>query len=244
MRRLKLIVQYDGTEYAGFQRQPNVVTVQQVLEETIGDCLSHPVSILASGRTDAGVHALGQVCTVDTDVAIPIDAVPLAFTSKLPPAIAVTAAEDVDVGFHPRFDALWKRYAYRIVSRPIRSPFLGRFAWCTRHSMDAQMMAAGAEHILGSHDFRSFCAAGSDVSDFERNVLRLEVARDGDIIEIWIEADGFLYKMVRNIVGTLVEVGRGRMAPEAVAQIIAAKDRSAAAKTAPPQGLSLIRVQY
>ncbi len=105
-------------------------------------------------------------------------------------------------------------------------------------------MADGAARIEGRHDFRSFCASGSDVTDFERTVQRIEVARDGDIVEIWVEADGFLYKMVRNIVGTLVEVGRGRMAPETVAQVIAAKDRRAAAKTAPPQGLSLIRVQY
>jgi len=244
MRRLKLIVQYDGTDYAGFQRQPNAVTVQEVLEDTIGSCLGHPVTVLASGRTDAGVHALGQVCTIDTDVSIPIDRVPAAFNAKLPQYIAVASAEQVDLSFHPRFDALWKRYAYRIVSRPVRSPFLGRYAWCTRHGLDAQLMADGAARIEGRHDFRSFCASGSDVTDFERTVQRIEVARDGDIVEIWVEADGFLYKMVRNIVGTLVEVGRGRMAPDTVAQVIAARDRKAAAKTAPPQGLSLIRVQY
>jgi len=244
MRRLKLTVQYDGTEYAGFQRQPNVVTVQGVLEKTIGECLGHEVSLLGAGRTDAGVHALGQVVTVDTEVAIPIAVAPVAFTSKLPLDIAVKEAEEVDLEFHPRFDAKWKRYAYRMVSRPVRSPFLGRYAWCLREALDGELMAAGAEHLKGRRDFRSFCAAGSDVTDFERTVLALDVAQDGDITEVWVEADGFLYKMVRNIVGTLVEVGRGRMAPETVGQILAARDRSVAGKTAPPQGLSLAKVQY
>ena len=148
MRRLKLIVQYDGTDYAGFQRQPNAVTVQEVLEDTIEGCLGHPVTVLASGRTDAGVHALGQVCTIDTDVSIPVDRAAVAFNAKLPQDIAVTAAEQVDPSFHPRFDALWKRYAYRIVSRPVRSPFLGRYAWCVRDCLDAQLMADGAARIV------------------------------------------------------------------------------------------------
>jgi len=244
MRRLKLTVQYDGTDYAGLQRQPNALTVQQVLEERIGEALGHEVKVLAAGRTDAGVHALGQVVTIDTDVSIPVEAAPIAFTSKLPDSIAVVAAEEVDPGFHARYDAKSKRYVYRIVSRPIRSPFLGRYAWCVRFPLEVELIAAGAEHIEGRHDFRSFCAAGSDVENFEREVTRLEVARDGDLIEIWIDADGFLYQMVRIIVGTLVEVGRGRMAPETVGQIVAARDRTQAGPTAPPQGLCLVRVQY
>jgi len=244
MRRLKLIVQYDGSEYAGFQRQPGIMTVQQALEEAIGECLRHEVRCLAAGRTDAGVHALGQVVTVDTDVPIPIEAVPVAFTSKLPPSIAVVRATEVDPSFHPRFDARWKRYVYRIVSRPVRSPFLGRYAWSVRWPLSAEPMAAGAEHVRGRHDFRSFCASGADVHSYEREVQELEVATAGDMTEIWIQADGFLYKMVRIIVGTLVEVGRDRLAPESVAQIIEARDRSRAGKTAPPQGLCLAKVQY
>jgi len=244
MRRLKLTVQYDGTDFAGFQRQPDAVTVQQVLEECIGEALGHEVRVLAAGRTDAGVHAIGQVVALDTDAAIPVEAVPVAFTSKLPDSVAVVAAEEVQPSFHPRFDARSKRYVYRIVSRPVRSPFLGRYAWCVRHSLTAEMMAAAAGHIQGRHDFRSFCAAGSDVETFERQVTRVEVARDGDLVEVWIDADGFLYQMVRIIVGTLVEVGRDRMAPETVAQIIEARDRTKAGPTAPPQGLCLVRVEY
>jgi tRNA pseudouridine38-40 synthase len=244
MPRLKLTVQYDGTDYAGFQRQPHVMTVQQALEEAIGECLGHEVQCLAAGRTDAGVHALGQVVVVDTHVPIPIEAVPVAFTSKLPPSIAVAEASEVDAAFHPRFDAKWKRYVYRIVSRRVRSPFLGRYAWCVPWPLAIESMAAGGEHLMGRHDFRSFCASGSDVEFYEREVVKLDIARDGDVIEIWIEADGFLYKMVRIIVGTLVEVGRDLRAAEAVAQIIEARDRSQAGRTAPPQGLCLAKVEY
>lgn len=244
MRRLKLTVQYDGTDYAGFQRQPRVPTIQQALEEAVGECLGHGVRCLAAGRTDAGVHALGQVVTVDADVPIPLKAVPVAFTSKLPPSIAVTEASEVEPSFHPRFDAKWKRYVYRVVSRPVRSPFLGRYAWCVPWPLSLEAMAAGAEHVIGCHDFRSFCAAGSDVDSYERDVMRLDIAQDGDVSEIWIEADGFLYKMVRIIVGTLVEVGRDRRAPEAISQIIQARDRGQAGRTAPPQGLCLAKVGY
>ena len=244
MRKLKLTVQYDGTDFAGLQRQPNVPTVQGTLEEAIGRCLGHEVSLTAASRTDAGVHALGQVACVETEVSIPVEAVPVAFTAALPPSMAVVEAEEVDPVFHPRFDAKSKRYVYRIVSRPVRSPFLGRYAWCMSHELSAEMMAAAAEHVKGLHDFRSFCAAGTEVEDCVREVTRLDVARDGDLLEIWIEANGFLYRMVRNIVGTLVEVGRDRLAPEQMAQIMAARDRSRAGPTAPPQGLCLARVGY
>jgi tRNA pseudouridine38-40 synthase len=244
MRRLKLTVQYDGTGYAGFQRQPNALTVQQVLEEGIGEALGHPVKVRAAGRTDAGVHAIGQVAAVDTEVPIPIAAAPVAFTAKLPRSVAVTEAEEVAPTFHPRFDARSKRYVYRLVVRPVRSPFLGRYAWCVPHLPAVEMMAAAAEHLVGRHDFRSFCAGGSEVSHFEREVTRLEVARDGDLVEVWIDADGFLYQMVRIIVGTLVEVGRDRLAPESLATILAARDRTRAGPTAPPEGLCLVRVTY
>ncbi|MBM3472145.1 MAG: tRNA pseudouridine(38-40) synthase TruA [Armatimonadetes bacterium] len=244
MRKLKLTVQYDGTDFAGFQRQPDVPTVQRVLEEAIGRCLGHPVSLTAASRTDAGVHALGQVVAVETERPIPVEAAPVAFTAALPASVAVVEAEEVDPGFHPRFAAKWKQYVYRIVSRPVRSPILGRFAWCLPHELSVEMMAAAAEHIKGRYDFRSFCAGGAPVEDFVREVTRLDLSRDGDVIECRIEADGFLYRMVRNIVGTLVEVGRDRLAPEEVGTILAARDRTRAGPTAPPQGLCLVKVAY
>jgi tRNA pseudouridine38-40 synthase len=244
MRKLKLTVQYDGTDFAGFQRQPDVPTVQGVLEEAIGRCLGHPVSLTAASRTDAGVHALGQVVAVETEVPIPVEAAPVAFTAALPTSVAVVEAEEVDPGFHPRFAAQWKQYVYRIISRPVRSPILGRFAWCLPHELSVEMMAAAAEHLHGRHDFRSFCAGGAQVEDFVRDVMRLDLSRDGDVIEYRIEANGFLYRMVRNIVGTLVEVGRDRLAPEEMGTILAARDRRRAGPTAPPQGLCLVKVAY
>jgi tRNA pseudouridine38-40 synthase len=244
MRKLKLIVQYDGTDFAGFQRQPNAVTVQGVLEERLARVLGHPVALTAASRTDAGVHALGQVACLETEVGLPVEAAPVAFTAALPDSVAVAEACEVDPSFHPRFDAKGKRYVYRVVPRPVRSPILGRFAWCVTDALSVEAMQAAAEHIIGQRDFRSFCAAGSPVEDFVRHVTRLDIAPDADILEFRIEADGFLYKMVRNIVGTLVEVGRGGLAPEHVAQIVAARDRRQAARTAPPQGLCLVKVRY
>lgn len=244
MRKLKLTVQYDGTEFAGFQRQPGRRTVQEVLEETFARCLGHEVTVVAASRTDAGVHALGQVVCIETGVPIPTERVPRAFTAALPSSVAVVAAEEVPLSFHPRFDALWKRYVYRIVMRDIRSPFLGRYAWCVRERLCVEAMAEAGSYLRGRHDFRSFCAAGEDRDDFVRDVKRLELAQDGDIVELWIEADGFLYRMVRIIAGTLVEVGKGRMEPEQIADVIAARDRRRAGRTAPPHGLCLAKVGY
>ncbi|MGQ9730223.1 MAG: tRNA pseudouridine(38-40) synthase TruA [Candidatus Zipacnadales bacterium] len=244
MRKLKLVVQYDGTNYAGFQRQPNVPTVQGTLERAIGECLGHPVTVTAASRTDAGVHAIGQIVCVETCVEIPVTAIPVVFTAALPLDIAVTAAEEVEASFHPRFCARWKRYVYRIVNRAVRSPFLGRFAWCLPQPLAVEMMVAGAQHLKGKHDFRSFCAGGREIRNFVREVSRLDITQEGDVLEIWVESDGFLYKMVRNIVGTLVEVGRDRRAPEQVAQILAARDRKMAGPTAPPQGLCLVKIGY
>ncbi|MBM3500788.1 MAG: tRNA pseudouridine(38-40) synthase TruA [Armatimonadetes bacterium] len=244
MRKLKLTVQYDGTDFAGYQRQPNAATVQETLEDCLSRCLGHPVSLTAASRTDAGVHALGQVVCLETEVGLPLSAAPTAFTSALPSSVAVIEAEEVDAAFHPRFDARGKQYVYRVVSRPVRSPFLGRYAWCVPYGLEPERMRAGAANVVGRRDFRSFCAAGGRTENAVRDVTRLDITCEGDLFEFRIEADGFLYKMVRNIVGTLVEVGRDRMAPEQVGRIIEARDRRAAPPTAPPQGLCLVRVDY
>jgi len=244
MRTLKLVVQYDGTDYAGFQIQPDRPTVQGVLERTAAEILGHPVRVTGAGRTDAGVHALGQVVTLNTDTPLPLEKTVEVFNSRLPADVAVVSAAEVDAGFHPRFDARSKRYSYRILNREVRSPFICRYAWHVRRALDAEAMAAGTGTLEGEHDFASFCAGGSEVDSTVRALYRLDVARDGDVLEVWAEANGFLYRMVRIIVGTLVAVGLGRLSVEAVAQILAARDRTAAAPTAPPQGLCLARVVY
>jgi tRNA pseudouridine38-40 synthase len=244
MRKVKLVVQYDGTDYAGFQIQPNVPTVQEELERALAKVLQHPVHVVAAGRTDAGVHAIGQVVAIETDNPIPASQLVKATNEVLPTAIGVVEAQDVSPGFHPRYDAVAKLYLYRILNRPIGSPFLCRYAWHVPGKLDEEAMNAGAACLLGTHDFSAFEAAGSSTRNKVRCLQRLDCDRVGDIVEIRALADGFLYMMVRNIVGTLVEVGQGRLPPAAMERILQSRDRSQAGPTAPPHGLCLVRVDY
>lgn len=244
MRNIKLIVQYDGTDYAGFQVQPDVPTIQGALEVALAHILKHDLRIRAAGRTDAGVHAIGQVVSVRTDAAIPAQALADALDNALPAAIAVPAGVEAPPEFHPQYDAVAKLYSYRILNRREPSPFIGRYAWHVRGPLDVDAMSTAAEALTGRHDFSAFEAAGGAAADKVRTLERLDCERHGDMIEIRARADGFLYMMVRNIVGTLVEVGLGRLAPRAVGDILASRDRTNAGPTAPPQGLCLVRVDY
>lgn len=239
-----MIVQYDGTDYAGFQRQPDVPTVQAELEAALTRLLREPVHLTAASRTDAGVHALGQVVAFGTASAIPIANLPRALNAALPIAVSVVRAEEAPAGFHPRFDATGKLYTYRVLSRETPSPFLCRYAWHVEDPLDRGAMAEAAEVLVGEHDFAAFCAAGSDVHTTVRNLYRLDLDAEGDVLELRLAADGFLYMMVRIIVGTLVEVGKGRLAPADAAAILASGHRRQAGPTAPPQGLCLVRVDY
>ncbi|NPV47263.1 MAG: tRNA pseudouridine(38-40) synthase TruA [Armatimonadetes bacterium] len=244
MRRVRLLVQYDGTDYAGFQVQPGRRTVQQELEECLGRLTGDRVRVTAASRTDAGVHALGQVVAFSTNSPIPAERIPRALNDLLPAAVSCVAAEDCPHGFHPRFDARGKLYTYRILNRPTRSPFICRYAWHIAEPLDLPAMREGARHLVGTHDFAAFCAAGSAVQDTRRTVRRLDLDTEGDVIETHIEGDGFLYMMVRIIMGTLAEVGRGRLEPTQVLSIVAGRDRGKAGPTAPPEGLCLVRVTY
>jgi tRNA pseudouridine38-40 synthase len=244
MRQVRLLVQYDGTDYAGFQSQPDRPTVQQTLEQALSRLVGEQVSIRAASRTDAGVHALGQVVAFTTESPIPAERVPRASNDLLPRAVSCVAGEDCDPAFHPRYDARGKLYSYRILNRATPSPFIGRYAWHLSRALDVEAMREGGSHLLGRHDFAAFCASGSAVRDTVREVSRLEISSDADVVDIRVEGDGFLYMMVRIVIGTLVEVGLGRMAPGRVAEILAGCDRDQAGPTAPPQGLCLVRVQY
>jgi tRNA pseudouridine38-40 synthase len=244
MRKVKLVVQYDGTDYAGFQVQPDVPTVQEELERALAKVLQHEVHLVAAGRTDAGVHATGQVIAIETDNPIPAWQLVRAANDVLPPAVGVVEAEEVAPDFHPRYDAVAKLYCYRILNRPIGSPFICRYAWHVPGGLDDEAMNAGAACLLGTHDFSAFQAAGSSTHSQVRRLERLDCERVGEILEIRAMADGFLYMMVRNIVGTLVEVGQARRMPAAMEKILMSRDRSLAGPTAPPQGLCLVRVDY
>ena len=245
MRRILLVIEYDGTDYHGFQRQDaRLRTVQGELEAGLARVLGEEVTVAGAGRTDARVHAIGQAATFDTNRPIPVENVVGALNSTLPGDVTVVSAEEVALSFHPRRDAKRKQYCYRILNRTLPSPFINRYAWHLREPLDAERMQAAADRLVGEHDFAAFCASGSTVKTTVRKLQRVDVAREGDTIEVRIEGNGFLYMMVRIIVGTLVEVGAGRMSAEQVAEILAGGDRRAAARTAPPQGLTLIEVSY
>ena len=244
MRHIRLIVQYDGTDYSGYQIQPQVPTVQADLQDALSCVLGHEVGVIAASRTDAGVHAVGQTVSLRTDRPIPVPRLIRAVNNALPPAISIADGDEVSDTFHARHDAVSKLYLYRILNREQPSPFIGRYAWHLQAPLDMALMTDASSHLIGSHDFSAFQASGASTTDAVRNLQGLDCRREGDIIEIRALGDGFLYMMVRIIAGTLVEVGRGRIAPEAVRDIVACKDRSQAGPTAPPQGLSLVRVDY
>jgi len=248
MRSIKLTLAYDGTAYSGWQVQPGETTVQEVLERAIEKVTGQQVRAIASGRTDAGVHALGQVVGFRTETHLSTDVLRRALNAELPHDVAVLEAADADEGFHPIRDAVRKRYRYVIHDGPVRDVFRRRYCWQYNRRLDAAAMARAARALLGRHDSSSFETSGAERKDSIRTIHEIQVERgrgeERNLVTIEVEADGFLYNMVRAIVGTLVEVGRGAEEEAWVAQVLAAADRRAAGPTAPPQGLFLVRVQY
>lgn len=247
-RKLKLTVAYDGTGFHGFQRQPGVPTVQAALEDALARVAGHPVTVVGAGRTDAGVHAAGQVVHCVIEGSIPTERVPTALNSLLPPDVVVYAAEEVPESFHARKSATAKVYRYSILEAPFAWPFIRRYVLHEPAGLDVEAMRAGAAHLVGRHDFAAFQAAGRPVRDTVRTVRRLDVSEQampwGRIVHVTVEADGFLYHMVRNIAGTLLEVGRRRRPPEWVGEVLRARRRELAGATAPAHGLTLLEVRY
>jgi tRNA pseudouridine38-40 synthase len=240
-----MVLEYDGTAYKGWQRQGNLPTIQKILEECIGRITQERITLFGSGRTDAGVHALHQVANFKTESRIPVDNLCRGTNSMLPEDIVIKEMREVEEDFHSRYAAKSKSYLYRILNSPVRSPLQRNHAWFIRCVLDIDKMTRALSLLCGNHDFTSFCAAGSDVKHCIRTILRAEIKREPDrTISITIEADGFLRHMVRNIVGTLVEIGAGEDAPETIRDILEARDRGKAGITAPPQGLFLQAVRY
>ena len=244
MRKLMLTVQYDGADYAGFQIQPNAKTIQGELQQALAQVLGHPVKIQGASRTDAAVHALGQIVTFESSSPIPVSNLARAVDEGLPVAVGVVEAREVGMEFDARRDARRKLYCYQILNCQTSAPFMGRYAWHVTDPLDVEAMSQAARALLGWHDFNAFCASGGSATDMVRILDRLEVCRDGAMVRMYVQADGFLYKMLRIMAGTLVEVGRGRWSPAAVAEILASQDRGQAGPTAPGCGLWLIRVTY
>jgi tRNA pseudouridine38-40 synthase len=245
MRNFKMIVEYDGTAYCGWQRQENGLTIQQVLEEAIQLITGEKVTVIGSGRTDAGVHALNQVAHFKSCSRLPVINIYRGMNSVLPPDIVVKELEEVTDDFHAQHDVKSKVYVYKICNQRLR-PVLGRnYFWFIRFPLDLERMRKAAQFLIGTHDFSCFCATGTHVKDRVRTVIDMEIkAGDEGLIEITVEAHGFLKYMVRNIIGTLVEVGRGKRKPEEMKVIIESRNRKIAGVTAPACGLFLKEVKY
>lgn len=243
-RNIKLTLSYDGSAFQGWQLQASGRTVQGILEERLAKILGGSPRTIAAGRTDAGVHALGQVINVLTDSTIPTEALKRALNALLPEDVAVHAVMDVSVDFHARYLAKSKRYVYIIDAAPLHSPFLSRYTLKVDYRLDIPAMRQAALTFIGEHDFAAFMGVGSPVKSSVRQVTVSELVLKDTRLYYIIEGSGFLRHMVRNIVGTLLMVGRGSLAPEDIAGIIQSRDRSKAGPTAPPQGLYLLAVNY
>jgi tRNA pseudouridine38-40 synthase len=244
MRNIKLIITYDGTDFSGWQRQPDRRTVQQVLEEAIGRLTGVEAPTNASGRTDAGVHALGQVVHFYTVSKHPTEVFVKALNAILPPDVRVKEACEMSQAFHATLDARSKMYRYVIDNSPIADPFQLRYAYHVYLPLDVEAMNRAARALVGRHDFHSFETNWPNRTSSVRTIYRVEVIRHEQQVWIEVEADGFLYNMVRAITGTLVQVGIGRWPEAKVAEALNAEDRREAGPTAPPQGLYLVKVRY
>lgn len=255
--RYRAIVAYDGTAYQGWQAQPSGATVQQVIERALGTVLREPVRIVAAGRTDAGVHARGQVIAFDADAVLSSTLAPSgragssdlarvlrSVNAVLPEDVVLRTLDSADNDFDPRHDAVQRGYRYRIWNAEVRSPFERTRAWHVRDPLDAGAMAEAATILVGEHDFASFQGADDVARPSVRTVTRSDLRCSDEVVEYVIEANSFARHMVRNIVGTLVEIGRGRLPVTTVATLLAARDRRIAPAPAPPQGLCLEWVRY
>ena len=244
MRRIHLIVEYDGTAYAGWQRQANAMTVQEKLERAIRKLTGEELCVSGASRTDAGVHALGQSAHFDTESRIPADKFSFALNTMLPPDIRVTRSEEVPLEFHARFSTKGKRYRYLFHAAPHAGALTRNTHAHVIYPLDVEKMQAEAQDLVGMHDFAAFAASGSVVKDTVRTIYRAEVTREGSEIRLIVEGSGFLYNMVRIIAGTLIGVGSGKLEPGAFKRAIASGDRLDLGITAPAHGLTLMEVFY
>jgi len=263
MRNIRLTLAYDGSRYVGWQIQPNGRSVQEVVERALGKLTGERIHVVAAGRTDSGVHALGQVANFQTGARIPCENIRSGLQNFLPDDVVVREAMEVDASFHATYSAKAKRYRYVILNRRVPDPFVRRYAWHVRTPLDVSAMHRAAQVLVGRHDFRSFESQYPNKASSVRTVTEVTVDRfdgwpvwtqsrslsqapepTGDFIWLDIVADGFLYNMVRAIVGTLIPVGRGKWTAEDVLRILESQDRAQAGDTAPPHGLYLVNVEY
>ena len=242
--RVKMIVAYDGTNYCGWQIQPNGITIEQVLNEHLSRLLKEDIKVTGASRTDAGVHSLGNVCMFDTNTRMPAEKISYALNQKLPEDIVVVDSCEVSDDFHPRFSKSRKTYEYRILNARFRNPTRRLDTYFYHYPLDTAKMSEAAKYLIGEHDFASFCSANSQAQTTVRTIYDCTVSKTGDIITIRVTGNGFLYNMVRIIAGTAMSAARGRLDAAGVAAILASGRRSLLCSTAPAEGLYLTRVEY
>lgn len=244
MKRIKMTVAYDGTNYCGWQVQPNGITIEEVLNTHLSKLLKEEIRVIGASRTDSGVHALANVAVFDTKARMPGDKISFAMNQRLPEDIIVQGSEEVPSDFHPRYCNSVKTYEYKILNRTFNIPSYRLNTHFVYVPLDVEAMKQAAGYLVGRHDFRSFCTPRTQVNDFVREIYALDISKEGDIITMRISGSGFLYNMVRIIAGTLIRVGSGYYAPEYIPEILEKKDRNAAGPTAPARGLTLIKIDY
>lgn len=244
MRRIFLEIAYDGTNYSGWQVQNNAVSVQETIDRALSEWLSEEIHTIGASRTDAGVHAKGNVAVFDTKSQIPADKFAFGLNSRLPDDICIQESFEVPMEFHPRFTETVKTYEYKILNRKFPDPTRRNDSLFYYGRLDVDAMNEAASYLVGPHDFKSFCAVNHDAKTTVRTIYSAIVDKEGDMITFQITGNGFLYNMVRIIAGTLIEVGKGRIRPENIKNIMEARDRQKAGPTAPAHGLTLVEIEY
>lgn len=244
MRRIRLRVAYDGTAYCGWQVQPEVPTIEGELNQAISRLTKEEIIVIGASRTDAGVHAKGNIAVFDTESTIPADRFVYALNPLLPEDIVVVASDEVEADWHPRHCDTEKTYEYKILNSKFPDPMRRRDTYHVSFDLDLEKMREAAGYLKGEHDFKSFCNVHTQVEDTVRTIYDLEVEKEEELITIRVRGNGFLYNMVRILAGTLIGVGRGAIDPEQIPLILEAKDRQAAGMTVPPQGLRLVKIDY
>lgn len=244
MKRIKLVVAYDGTNYRGWQIQKNGETIESMLNRALFELTKESICVMGASRTDSGVHAMGNVAVFDTEARMPGDKFVYALNQRLPEDIRVQHSCEVPLDFHPRYQKTIKTYEYRILNRQFPLPAYRLNTYFTYYTLDIEKMREAAAYLIGEHDFQSFCAANAQVKTTIRTIYDLQIIKEGDLITIQITGNGFLYNMVRIIAGTLMKVGSGEWEPGMMQGILAAKDRRTAGPTAPAKGLTLMEIHF
>lgn len=239
-----LTVAYDGTNYHGWQLQPNVITIESVLNETLSALFKEDIKVIGASRTDTGVHALGNIAVFDTAARMPAEKISYALNQRLPEDIRIQSSIEVPKDFHPRRQNSRKTYEYKIQNSQFPMPVYRLYSYFTYIPLDVERMQKAAEYLKGQHDFKSFCSANTAAETTVRTIYDIIVEKSGDMISIRVTGSGFLYNMVRIIAGTLIEAGRGNLLPEEIPEILIALDRTKAGPTAPACGLTLVKYEY